>query len=265
MQGLFQKQLQSGTLLILEMTYGYDAPERWQFFFQDAATRIMENITDLHHDIMFFLILISVLVSYLLISIIWSFQVANQATKRALQLQHNMYLEIFWTVVPALVLVTIALPSYVLLYNMDELLDPKVTLRIIGHQWYWTYEYSDWSKKTLNDDGIVFDSYMIPTDQLPENSFRLLEVDHRLVVPLHTSIRLLITSSDVIHSWAVPSLGVKLDAVPGRLNQIGVNLNRLGVFYGQCSEICGVNHSFMPIAVQSCPVPSFFNWASLQL
>ncbi len=243
--------------------YSFDSPERWQFFFQDAATQIMDNIIDLHHDIMFFLIAISAFVFYMLISIVTAYRVENKKTARILTRQHHTWMEVIWTLVPAVVLGLIALPSYILIYNMDELIDPKITLKVIGHQWYWSYEYSDMTKKNFADEGLAFESYMLPQDQIETGipgGFRLLEVDNRVVLPVHTSARLLITSSDVIHSWAVPSLGVKLDAVPGRLNQIGVNINRISVFYGQCSEICGVNHSFMPIAVESCKIEHYINW-----
>lgn len=241
--------------------YNFDSPERWQFLFQDAATKIMDNITDLHHDIMFFLVAISIFVSYMLIRIILAYRVENTNTIRTLTLQHHTLMEVIWTLVPAVILMFIALPSYILIYNMDELIDPKITLKVIGHQWYWSYEYSDITKEKFDEEGIAFDSYMVPSDDLaPIGALRLLEVDNRVVLPIHTSIRLLITSSDVIHSWAVPSLGIKLDACPGRLNQIGVNINRIGVFYGQCSEICGVNHSFMPIAVESCKLQNYINW-----
>ncbi len=244
-------------------TYSFDAPERWQCLFQDAATQVMDNIIDLHHDIMFFLIAISIFVFYMLMSIVYNFRETNLKTDRTVSLQHHTWLEVIWTLVPAVILAFIALPSYILIYNLDELIDPKITMKVIGHQWYWSYEYSDFTKQTLADDGLAFDSYMIPNDDLivdMPGAFRLLEVDNRVVLPVHTSVRLLITSGDVIHSWAVPSLGVKLDAVPGRLNQIGININRVSVFYGQCSEICGVNHSFMPIAVESCRIDHYLEW-----
>ena len=242
-------------------TYHFDAPERWQISFQDAATKIMDNIIDLHHDIMFFLVLISVFVLYILFRIVFAFRVANTKTARTLTLQHNTEIEVIWTLVPALIVTLIALPSYVLIYNMDELIEPKITLKVVGHQWYWSYEYSDITKEDLDEEGIAFDSYMVPVDDLaPEGAFRLLEVDNRVILPIHASIRFLITSSDVLHSWAIPSLGVKVDACPGRLNQVGININRVGVFYGQCSEICGVNHSFMPIAIESCNLDSYIEW-----
>jgi cytochrome c oxidase subunit 2 len=240
-------------------SFHFDTPERWQLLFQDTATKIMDNIIDLHHDIMFFLVVISTFVFYMLIRIVLAFRVENTETVRTLTLQHHTWMEVIWTLVPAVILI-IALPSYILIYTMDELIDPKLTLKIIGHQWYWHYEYSDTTKQSFADEGVSFDSYMKQDDDLTVGALRLLEVDYRIVAPLDTSIRLLITSSDVIHSWAVPSFGIKLDATPGRLNQIGLNINRIGVFYGQCSEICGVNHSFMPIVVESCSIDQYQNW-----
>ncbi len=140
---------------------------------------------------------------------------------------------------------------------MDEVIDPEFTLKVIGHQWYWTYEYSDHENSDYN---LVFDSYMVNTDDLDTGNLRLLEVDNRVVLPIKTHIRVIITSSDVLHSWAIPSLGVKLDACPGRLNQTSMFIKRPGVFYGQCSEICGVNHGFMPIAIEAVSLSKYIVW-----
>jgi cytochrome c oxidase subunit 2 len=154
----------------------------------------------------------------------------------------------------------IAVPSFALLYSMDEITDPAVTLKVIGHQWYWTYEYSDYS--TADDQSIIFDSYMVAEDDLELGQLRLLEVDNRVVLPVKTHVRVLITAADVLHSWAIPSLGVKCDAVPGRLNQTSIFLNREGVFYGQCSELCGANHGFMPIVVEGVDLEDYISWIS---
>jgi len=162
-------------------------------------------------------------------------------------------IETIWTVIPAVILIFLALPSLRLLYLLDEVGDCSLTVKSIGHQWYWSYEYSDF----LN---IEFDSYMVPTNELERGDFRLLEVDHRVVLPTQTDIRVLVTSADVIHSWTVPSLGVKADAVPGRLNQLRFYIKYPGVFYGQCSEICGANHSFIPIVVEAVPLKNFIEW-----
>lgn len=164
-------------------------------------------------------------------------------------------LEIIWTIIPAIILILIALPSLKLLYLMDEVMDPALTIKAIGHQWYWSYEYSDYQTETLE-----FDSYMVPTSDLNKGDFRLLEVDNRLVVPINTHVRVLVTGADVLHSFAVPALAIKMDAVPGRLNQTGFFIKRPGVFYGQCSEICGANHSFMPIVIEAVSLDKYISW-----
>jgi len=152
----------------------------------------------------------------------------------------------------------VAIPSFALLYSMDEVIDPIITLKVIGNQWYWSYEYSD--NLEFSDEPLIFDSYMIQEDDLAIGQFRLLEVDNRVLVPTNSHIRVLITASDVLHSWAIPSLGIKLDACPGRLNQTSMFIKREGVFYGQCSEICGVNHAFMPIVVEAVSLEDYLTW-----
>jgi cytochrome c oxidase subunit 2 len=151
----------------------------------------------------------------------------------------------------------VALPSFALLYSIDEVIDPAVTIKVVGHQWYWSYEYSDFEAQlgTIN-----FDSYMIPEDELEMGELRLLEVDNRIVLPVNTHIRVLVTAADVLHSWAAPSLGVKMDACPGRLNQTSLFILREGVFYGQCSEICGVGHGNMPIVVEAVALDKYISW-----
>lgn len=161
-------------------------------------------------------------------------------------------LELFWTVIPSFVLIFIGLPSIRLLYLLDEVYKPSITIKTIGHQWYWSYEYSDF----LN---VEFDSYITPPSE-SLNSFRLLDVDNRTIIPVNSQIRTLITAADVLHSWTVPVLGVKADAVPGRLNQVNFLLNRPGVFFGQCSEICGANHRFIPICIESTSPKIFVKW-----
>ena len=161
--------------------------------------------------------------------------------------------EAIWTFLPGVVLVFLALPSLRLLYLLDEINDRTITIKVIGHQWYWSYEYSDFLD-------VEYDSYMLGVDDLESGDYRLLEVDHRTVVPYCVDVRVLVSAADVLHSWSVPSLGVKVDAVPGRLNQLRFYCSRSGVFYGQCSEICGANHSFMPIVVESVSVNDFVSW-----
>nr|AQP27951.1 cytochrome c oxidase subunit 2 [Dicuspiditermes nemorosus] len=164
-------------------------------------------------------------------------------------------IETVWTIAPAIILVFIAIPSLRLLYLMDEIHSPVMTLKAVGHQWYWSYEYSDFTK-------LEFDSYMIQQEDQQINTFRLLDTDNRIVLPMNSPIRLIVTAADVLHSWTVPSLGVKTDATPGRLNQVSFSINRPGLLYGQCSEICGANHSFMPIVVESVSTNQFINWVS---
>lgn len=226
-----------------------DAPYKWQMNFQEPATPTMEKIIDLHHDIQFFLIIIIVFVLWMLMRSIYLFNETNTKTIRY-SFDHSTWLEFVWTIIPTMILFFIALPSFALLYAIDELHNPKITLKVIGNQWYWTYEYGDYIINELSDS-LTFDSYMIFEEDLRVGSYRLLEVDEKVFLPERTSIRVLITSLDVIHSWAIPSLGIKMDACPGRLNQISLFIRRTGLFFGQCSELCGINHAFMPIVIES--------------
>ena len=214
--------------------------------FQDAASPLMEQLIFFHDHAILVLILITTLVGFILGSLVF-----NSLTNRFL-LEHQT-IETIWTILPAIILIFIALPSLRLLYLLDEVNNPSITLKAIGHQWYWRYEYSDFNQ-------IEFDSYIIPTRDLKDSEFRLLDVDNRTVLPINTQTRILVRAADVIHSWTVPSLGVKVDAVPGRLNQIRFNIRRPGLFYGQCSEICGANHRFIPIVIESTSTKSFLNW-----
>nr|YP_010267096.1 cytochrome c oxidase subunit II [Arcte coerula]UIF93627.1 cytochrome c oxidase subunit 2 [Arcte coerula]UNP54906.1 cytochrome c oxidase subunit 2 [Arcte coerula] len=213
---------------------------------QNSASPLMEQIIFFHDHTLIILIMITILVGYLMSSLLF-----NKYINRFL-LEGQM-IELIWTILPAITLIFIALPSLRLLYLLDELNNPLITLKSIGHQWYWSYEYSDFHN-------IEFDSYMIPTNELSPNNFRLLDVDNRIVLPMNNQIRIMVTATDVIHSWTIPSLGVKVDANPGRLNQTNFFINRPGIFYGQCSEICGANHSFMPIVVESISIKNFINW-----
>nr|WNX92432.1 cytochrome c oxidase subunit 2 [Morimospasma tuberculatum] len=215
---------------------------------QDSASPLMEQLTFFHDHTLLILVIITVLVGQLMISLFF-----NKFTYR--YLLEGQFIELIWTILPAVTLIFIALPSLRLIYILDEINNPLITIKIIGHQWYWSYEYSDFQN-------IEFDSYMIPADQLNLFNFRLLDVDNRLIVPFETQIRLIITAADVIHSWTIPSLGIKVDATPGRLNQISFSSNRAGIFFGQCSEICGANHSFMPIVLESISPNFFIKWVS---
>ena len=233
----------------------------WQYGFQDPASPAMAGIYDLHHDIMFFLTVVVFMVFFLMARCLFHF--SKGTSPGADSTTHGTEIEIIWTVTPSLILMLIAMPSFALLYSMDEVVDPAVTLKVVGHQWYWTYEYSDYAMD--NETSIVYDSYMVAEDDLEAGDLRLLEVDNRVVLPVDSHIRVLITSADVLHCWAVPSLGIKCDAVPGRLNQIAVYMDRLGLFYGQCSEICGMNHGFMPIAVESVKMPQYVEWLQVKM
>jgi len=258
-----------------------DAPEPWQIGFQDSATPVAEGIQNLHHDIFFFLVFVLLFVVWMLGRTLWIFSSNenyrvpkgwNYDTNRkfnyvqnssSVGMNHGTAIEIAWTVTPSIILMVLALPSFALLYSIDEIVDPSLTLKVIGHQWYWTYEYSDYANG--DDTSFVFDSYMISEDDLEVGQLRLLEVDNRVVLPISTHIRVIISAADVLHSWAIPSLGVKCDAVPGRLNQTSIYLNREGVFFGQCSELCGANHGFMPIVVEGVKVEDYINWISTKI
>nr|AWV84136.1 cytochrome oxidase subunit II [Tettigades ulnaria] len=213
---------------------------------QDASSPLMEQLIFFHDHTLVILIVITVLVGYMMSTL-----VLNNMINRLLL--EGQLIELIWTLLPALTLIFIALPSLRLLYLLDEVNNPLLTVKIIGHQWYWSYEYSDF----LN---VEFDSYMKPTMELEISEFRLIETDNHMILPFNTQVRLMITSSDVLHSWAMPSMGVKVDAVPGRLNQSSILINRPGLMYGQCSEICGTNHSFMPIVIESVNNIMFLNW-----
>nr|QTZ18970.1 cytochrome c oxidase subunit 2 [Epicypta sp. WQY003] len=213
---------------------------------QDSASPLMEQLIFFHDHTLLILIMITILVGYLMVMLFF-----NNFTNRFLL--SGQMIEIIWTIIPAIILMFIALPSLRLLYLLDEVNNPSITLKTIGHQWYWSYEYSDFSN-------IEFDSYMIPQKDLKLEEFRLLDVDNRIILPMNSQIRILISAADVIHSWTIPALGVKIDGTPGRLNQSNFLINRPGLFYGQCSEICGANHSFMPIVVESTKMNYFIQW-----
>nr|AGM47635.1 cytochrome c oxidase subunit 2 [Perodicticus potto edwarsi] len=217
-----------------------------QLGFQDAASPIMEELLYFHDHTLMIVFTISSLVLYI-ISLMLSTELTHTSTMDAQEV------ETVWTILPAVILILIALPSLRILYMMDEINTPSLTLKTMGHQWYWSYEYTDY-------DSLCFDSYMIPTPDLEPGDLRLLEVDNRVILPTEMSIRMLISSEDVLHSWTVPALGIKTDAIPGRLNQATLMTSRAGIYYGQCSEICGSNHSFMPIVLELVPLKYFEEW-----
>lgn len=215
---------------------------------QDRNSPIIEQLNFFHDHSLLILILVTTLVGYLIIILFF-----NTLNNRFLL--HGQTIEVIWTVLPAIVLLFIAFPSLRILYLLDEVNSPSLSIKTIGHQWYWSYEYSDFKN-------IEFDSYIISSNDLNLDSFRLLDVDNRVILPTKNQIRILVTATDVLHSWTVPSLGVKIDANPGRLNQTNFFINRSGLFFGQCSEICGANHSFMPIVIEGVPTNNFIKWIS---
>nr|QHE65375.1 cytochrome c oxidase subunit II [Ledra auditura]UGK73310.1 cytochrome c oxidase subunit II [Ledra trigona] len=217
----------------------------WMMFsFQDACSPLMEQLIFFHDHVMMILIFITLIVFYMMFSLYLSSYLNRN-------LLEGHLIEFIWTVIPAFMLIFIALPSLRILYLIEEVNNPLLTVKGVGHQWYWSYEYSDFNS-------VDFDSFMVVSSDL--NSFRLLDVDNRLMIPFGIQVRFLVSSFDVIHSWTIPSLGLKVDALPGRVNQGLIYLMRPGLFFGQCSEICGTNHSFMPIVLESVNLSSFLVW-----
>ena len=221
-----------------------------QLSFQDAISFSIKFLTDFHDQSITILIFIIVYVAWVIINSLFFYSYSSKIPYEGHELER------IWTLIPSLVLIFLALPSLHLLYVIEEFERSYITIKSTGHQWYWSYEYSDY------EDIYDFDSYMLPTDSLLSGEFRLLEVDNRLILPWGVPTRILITAADVLHSWTVPRIGVKADAVPGRLNQLSITPLHPGVFYGQCSEICGANHSFIPIAVEIVNGPSWVKFAS---
>lgn len=219
---------------------------KWNLInFQDFNSYSIILIIEFHDLILIILLIIIIFILYI---IIWFIQ--NKFFNKIIL--HNQIIEIIWTIIPIIILILIIIPSLKILYIIEELINPYITIKIIGHQWYWSYEYSDFKN-------IKFDSFIyLNFNKL--NIFRLLDVDNRLILPNKLNIRFLISSIDVIHSWTIPVLGIKVDAIPGRLNQISIYINRLGIFFGQCSEICGLNHSFIPIVLERINVNKFIQW-----
>jgi len=230
---------------------GAAEPKPWQFGFQPPATEIMDRLSAFHDVLLIIITLIAAFVLGLLVYVMWRFnQQRNPAPSRT---SHNTVIEMLWTVVPVLILVSIAIPSFKLMYFMDRVANPEMTIKVTGHQWYWSYEYPD-------QGGLTFDSNIVPEDQLKAGQKRLLDVDNPLVVPADTIIRVQVTGTDVIHSWFIPSFGVQEYAIVGRLNESWMKIDHPGTYYGQCNQICGVNHAFMPIKVEAMPKDAFQHW-----
>jgi cytochrome c oxidase subunit 2 len=226
-------------------------PHNWQLGFQESATPVKDRISGLHDELLVIITCISLFVMGLLVYVMLRFNArAHPVPSRT---SHNTWIEIAWTVVPVIILFAIAVPSFRLMYYMDKTQKAEMTVKVTGHQWYWSYEYPDYGD-------VAFDSNLIPEKDLKGEQKRLLDVDNRLVVPVDTNVRVLIGGSDVMHSWFMPSFGVQMYAVVGRTNESWFNVEREGVYYGQCNQICGVNHAFMPIVVEAVSKDDFKHW-----
>ena len=228
-----------------------DIPRPWQMNFQDAATPVAEQLRDLHDLLMVVITVITLFVMGLLLYVMVRFRESRNPVPS--KTAHNTTIEVLWTVIPVIILVGIAIPSFRLLYFQDRVENPEMTIKAIGRQWYWSYEYPD-------HGNFIFDSYMVKEEDLKPGQHRLLEVDNVVVVPVDTNVRLYTTASDVLHAWTIPAFGIKIDAVTGRLNESWFRVTRTGTYYGQCSELCGVGHAFMPIAVKVVTKEEFAQW-----
>lgn len=227
-----------------------DFPRPWQMGFQEPATPVMKMLNDFHNLLLVFVFVSGIFVFLLMSYVVLRFNAKSNPV--ASKTTHNTLLEIIWTVVPTVVLIFIAIPSMHTLFFSSTIKDAQMTIKVIGYQWYWGYKYPD--------QGIAFESNIKQDKDLKPGDIRLLSTDNQVVVPVDTTIRVQITAADVIHSWAVPSFGVKMDAVPGRLNETWFKVDKPGIYYGQCSELCGVNHGFMPIEVKAVSKEEFAKW-----
>lgn len=230
-----------------------EQPENWRIGFQEAATSSAREIQDFHVILMYVIVAITLFVTLLLAYVIWRFRAKRNPVPS--KTSHHTLIEVLWTVVPVMILVLIAIPSFNLLYFLDRTADPELTIKATAQQFSWVYDYPD-------HEGLTLYSNMLPEEQLAEGQPYLLAVDEPLIVPVDTNVQLLITSQDVLHSFGMPSFGLKMDAVPGRMNETWFNADRLGVYYGQCSELCGANHAYMPIEIHVVPKEEFQQWIS---
>jgi cytochrome c oxidase subunit II len=226
-------------------------PKEWQLGFQDAASQGMRDIVNFHNNLLLpVIIAISVFVLFLMIYACLRFRASRNPVPS--KTTHNVMVEVLWTLIPCLILIVMAVPSFKILYKQDTIPKADVTVKAIGYQWYWGYEYPD--------ENIIFESYMIKEEDLKENQPRLLTVDNEVVVPVNKVIKVLITANDVLHAWALPSFGVKRDAIPGRINETWFKAEKVGTYYGQCSELCGIQHAFMPITVRVVTDEEYEQW-----
>jgi cytochrome c oxidase subunit 2 len=230
-----------------------DQPKQWQLGFQDSASQSMTEIVSFHNNILLpIIIAISVFVLFLMIYTCIRFRASKNPNPS--KTTHNVAVEVLWTLIPCLILIVMAVPSFQILYKQDTIPKVDLTIKAVGYQWYWGYEYPD--------ENIIFESYMIKEEDLKENQPRLLTVDNELVVPVNKVVKVLITANDVLHAWALPSFGVKRDAVPGRINETWFKAEKVGTYYGQCSELCGIQHAFMPITVRVVTDEEYAEWLS---
>lgn len=228
-----------------------DQPHPWQLGFQEPATPVMERIDALHDGLLIIITAITIFVLVLLLIVIFRF--SEKRNPKPSKNTHNTLVEVVWTVVPVLILLGITIPSFRLLYFADRTAEAEMTIKAIGRQWNWGYEYPDHGNFT-------FEAFRVEDADLQEGQPRLLATDNPVVLPIQTNIRVLTTASDVLHSWAVPSFGVKTDSVPGRTNETWVRIEREGTYYGQCSELCGIGHAYMPIEVRAVSKEAFAAW-----
>jgi cytochrome c oxidase subunit 2 len=232
-------------------TPSFAEPQPWGLSFQPPLSPVAHRIHDFHGAITYLIFAIAIFVLLLLLYVVFRFRASKNPVPS--KTSHNTLLEVIWTGIPVLILVAILVPSMRLLYFTDVAPDAAFTVKVTGHQWYWQYDYPD-------HGGFTFDSYMIEEKNLKPGQKRLLDVDNPLVLPVGTKIKFILTSADVIHSWAMPSLAVKTDTVPGRLNETWTLIEKEGMYYGQCSEICGVGHAFMPIVIKAVSPAAFDAW-----
>jgi len=226
-------------------------PVPWQLGFQDAVTPVMEQMNDFHNFLLVIITAITIFVFALLGYVMYRFSAKRNPVPS--KVSHNAPVEVIWTLVPILILIVIAIPSFRLLYFVDRVENADITIKAVGHQWYWSYVYPD-------ADDLTFDSFVVEEEDLEEGQPRLLATDSAVVVPVNKTIRVLVTATDVLHAWAVPAFGVKMDAVPGRLNETWFRAEKEGTYYGQCSELCGTNHGMMPITVKVVSQQAYEAW-----
>jgi cytochrome c oxidase subunit 2 len=230
-----------------------DQPKDWQLGFQNPASDGMRDIVNFHNNLLLpIIIAISVFVLFLMLYACVGFRAS--ANPNPSKRTHNVTVEILWTLIPCLILIVMAVPSFKILYKQDTIPKADLTIKAVGYQWYWGYEYPD--------ENIIFDSYMIEEKDLRADQPRLLAVDNEVVVPVNKVVKVLITANDVLHAWALPSFGVKRDAVPGRINETWFKAEKEGTYYGQCSELCGIKHAFMPITVKVVSEEDYQEWLS---